>query len=101
MPKSFKLPTNLVNEWPEIFEGMYISTMPVEYLLSIKLEFHDGRIWEIAVDEQRSSTRAQVIADKLIETLQEYAKDVRKVDFKVDIDKLKIDIAKKTKKLLQ
>ncbi len=75
--------------------------MPVEYLLSIKLEFHDGRIWEIAVDEQRSSTRAQVIADKLIETLQEYAKDVRKVDFKVDIDKLKIDIAKKTKKLLQ
>ena len=101
MPKSFKLPTNLVNEWPEIFEGMYISTMPVEYLLSIKLEFHDGRIWEIAVDEQRSATKAQVIADKLIETLQEYAKDVRKVDFKVDIDKLKIDIAKKTKKLLQ
>ena len=96
MPKSFKLPTNLVNEWPEIFEGMYISTMPVEYLLSIKLEFHDGRIWEIAVDEQRSATKAQVIADKLIETLQEYAKDVRKVDFKVDVEKLKLDIKNST-----
>ena len=96
MPKSFKLPTNLVNEWPEIFEGMYISTMPVEYLLSIKLEFHDGRIWEIAVDEQRSATKAQVIADKLTETLQEYAKDVRKVDFKVDVEKLKLDIKNST-----
>jgi ribosomal protein S18 acetylase RimI-like enzyme len=96
VPKSFKLPTNLVNEWPEIFEGMYISTMPVEYLLSIKLEFHDGRIWEIAVDEQRSATKAQVIADKLIETLQEYAKDVRKVDFKVDVEKLKLDIKNST-----
>lgn len=100
MPKSFSLPKNLVNEWPEIFEGMYISTMPVEYLLSIKLEFHDGRIWEIDVGEQRSATRAQIIADKLIETLQEYAEDVRKVDFKVDVDKLKIDITKKTKNLL-
>jgi hypothetical protein len=96
VPKSFKLPTNLVNEWPEIFEGMYISTMPVEYLLSIKLEFHDGRIWEIAVDEQRSATKAQIIADKLIETLQEYAKDVRKVDFKVDVEKLKLDIKNST-----
>lgn len=74
--------------------------MPVEYLLSIKLEFHDGRIWEIDVGEQRSATRAQIIADKLIETLQEYAEDVRKVDFKVDVDKLKIDIKKEIKKIL-
>lgn len=74
--------------------------MPVEYLLSIRLEFHDGRIWEIAVDEQRSTSTAQTIANKLIETLQEYKDDVRQIDFKVDVDKLKSDIKKKTKNLL-
>lgn len=101
MPKkNFRPPHSLVKEWPEIFGDMYISTMPIEYLLSIRLEFHDGRIWEIAVDEQRNTTTAQAIADKLIETLQEYKEDVRQVDFKVDIDKLKKDIKKKTKNLL-
>jgi hypothetical protein len=98
--KTFRPPRSLVKEWPEIFSDMYINTMPVEYLLSIRLEFHDGRIWEIAVDEQRNTTTAQTIANKLIETLHEYKEDVRQVDFKVDVDKLKKDIKKKTKNLL-
>ena len=100
MPKSFKLPTNLVSEWPEIFEGMYISTMPVEYLLSIKLEFHDGRVWEIAVDDQLTSLKSQAIADRLIEMLYEYADDVKKIDFKVNVEKLKTDIKKEIRKIL-
>jgi ribosomal protein S18 acetylase RimI-like enzyme len=100
VPKSFKLPTNLVSEWPEIFEGMYISTMPVEYLLSIKLEFHDGRVWEIAVDDQLTSLKSQAIADRLIEMLYEYADDVKKIDFKVNVEKLKTDIKKEIRKIL-
>ena len=100
MPKSFKIPKNLVNEWPEIFEDMYISTMPVEYLHSIKLEFHDGRVWEIAVDEQLTSLKSQAIADRLIETLYEYAEDVKKIDFKVNVEKLKTDIKKEIRKIL-
>jgi ribosomal protein S18 acetylase RimI-like enzyme len=100
VPKSFKIPKNLVNEWPEIFEDMYISTMPVEYLHSIKLEFHDGRVWEIAVDEQLTSLKSQAIADRLIETLYEYAEDVKKIDFKVNVEKLKTDIKKEIRKIL-
>jgi ribosomal protein S18 acetylase RimI-like enzyme len=100
VPKSFKIPKNLVNEWPEIFEDMYISTMPVEYLHSIKLEFHDGRVWEIAVDDQLTSLKSQAIADRLIETLYEYANDVKKIDFKVNVEKLKTDIKKEIRKIL-
>jgi ribosomal protein S18 acetylase RimI-like enzyme len=100
VPKSFKIPKNLVNEWPEIFKDMYISTMPVEYLHSIKLEFHDGRVWEIAVDDQLTSLKSQAIADRLIETLYEYADDVKKIDFKVNVEKLKTDIKKEIRKIL-
>jgi hypothetical protein len=100
VPKSFKIPKHLVNEWPEIFEDMYISTMPVEYLHSIKLEFHDGRVWEIAVDDQLTSLKSQAIADRLIETLYEYANDVKKIDFKVNVEKLKTDIKKEIRKIL-
>jgi hypothetical protein len=100
VPKSFKIPKHLVNEWPEVFEDMYISTMPVEYLHSIKLEFHDGRVWEIAVDDQLTSLKSQAIADRLIETLYEYANDVKKIDFKVNVEKLKTDIKKEIRKIL-
>jgi hypothetical protein len=100
VPKSFKIPKHLVSEWPEIFEDMYISTMPVEYLHSIKLEFHDGRVWEIAVDDQLTSLKSQAIADRLIETLYEYANDVKKIDFKVNVEKLKTDIKKEIRKIL-
>jgi hypothetical protein len=100
VPKSFKIPKHLVNEWPEVFEDMYISTMPVEYLHSIKLEFHDGRVWEIAVDDQLTSLKSQTIADRLIETLYEYADDVKKIDFKVNVEKLKTDIKKEIRKIL-
>jgi ribosomal protein S18 acetylase RimI-like enzyme len=73
--------------------------MPVEYLHSIKLEFHDGRVWEIAVDDQLTSLKSQAIADRLIETLYEYANDVKKIDFKVNVEKLKTDIKKEIKKI--
>ena len=47
MPKTlFKAPNNLVKEWPEIFEDMWISTMPVTYLHTLQIEFNNGRIWD-------------------------------------------------------
>jgi len=53
MPKPlFKPPRHLVEEWPEVFEDMYMNTMPVYYLDMIRMEFVDGRIWEINVQAQ-------------------------------------------------
>ena len=53
MPKPlFKPPRHLVEEWPEVFEDMYMNTMPVCYIDMIRMEFNDGRIWEINIQEQ-------------------------------------------------
>ena len=101
MPKIlFKPPSYLVDEWPEVFEDLYISTMPVEYLHSIRLEFKNGRIWEIAVKDQISTISVQSITEKLIKSIHEYSTEIAKVEFKIDIEKLKIDIKKETKKIL-
>jgi hypothetical protein len=56
-------------------------------------------VWEIAVDDQLTSLKSQAIADRLIETLYEYANDVKKIDFKVNVEKLKTDIKKEIKKI--
>jgi len=92
----FKPPRHLIKEWPEVFEDLYMNTMPVAYLELIHLEFSDGRVWEIDIKTELVKQTPESIADTLINTLQEYKEEIKKIDFKVDIDKLKKDIKDST-----
>lgn len=93
----FKPPRHLVKEWPEVFEDLYMNTMPVAYLDTIHLEFANGRVWQIDVKEQMKEIDSDEIAARLLDTLQEYKDEIKKLDFKVDIEKLKRDIGDSTK----
>ena len=95
----FKPPRHLVKEWPEVFEDLYMNTMPVAYLEIVHLEFANGRVWQIDIKEQMKSLDADEIAAKLLETLQEYKDEIKKLDFKVDVERLKKDIGDSTKSI--
>jgi hypothetical protein len=96
----FRPPNHLVKEWPEIFEDMYMNTMPVAYVKSLRLEFQSGRVWEINVVEQLEDLSSDVLTDRIIETFNEYRNEITRVDFSIDVDKLKEDIINQTKDLL-
>lgn len=95
----FRPPRHLVKEWPEVFEDLYMNTMPVAYLEHVHLQFRNGRIWQIDIKEQLTDEDADAVADKLLEMLQEYKEDIQKIDFKIDIDRLKKDITDSTQDL--
>ena len=95
----FKPPRHLVKEWPEVFEDLYMNTMPVAYLDSVRLDFTDGRVWEIDVKNELTKQTADGIADVLINTLQEYKDEIIKIDFKVDVERLKKDIRDSSKNI--
>ena len=100
MPKNlFRPPIHLIKEWPEVFEDMYMNTMPVAYLKNVRLEFNNGRIWEIDIQEQLGNATNEIVAEKLLDTFQEYKEEIIKVDFAIDIQKLKEDVIKQTKKI--
>lgn len=96
----FKPPRHLVKEWPEVFEDLYMNTMPVEYLEYIHLEFSNGRVWQIDIVSQLKESDSNVVATRLINTLSEYRDEITKLDFKVDIERLKKDIVGSTNTLL-
>lgn len=96
----FKPPRHLVKEWPEVFEDLYMNTMPVEYLEYVHLEFANGRVWQINIKEQLRDSESSEVAARLIDTMSEYRADIVKLDFKVDIEKLKKDIGDSTKTML-
>lgn len=100
MPKPlFRPPEKLIREWPEVFEDMYMNTMPIAYLQNVRLEFNNGRIWEIDIQEQITESAKELIAEKLLDTFSEYRNDIIKVDFSIDIQKLKKDITSQTRKI--
>lgn len=96
----FRPPRHLVKEWPEVFEDLYMNTMPVVYLELVHLEFSNGRVWQIDIKEQIKDINADQVAQKLLETLQEYKDEIKKIDFKIDIERLKKDIQSETKNIL-
>ena len=95
----FRPPRHLVKEWPEVFEDLYMNTMPVAYLDLVHLEFANGRVWQIDIKEQMKELDPEEIASRLLQTLQEYRDEIIKLDFKVDIQRLKKDIGDSTKTL--
>lgn len=96
----FKPPRHLVKEWPEVFEDLYMNTMPVAYLEYVHLEFANGRVWQIDIKSQLLEQEAEVVATRLLDTMSEYREDIVKLDFKVDVEKLKKDIGDSTDSIL-
>lgn len=96
----FRPPQHLVKQWPEVFEDLYMCTLPVEYLNNLEIQFNNGRVWHINIQEQLSLADSEEVAEKLIETFTEYHEEIKAVDFHINVKQLKTDIAKETKKIL-
>lgn len=102
MPKKFIRPPNdLVKQWPEVFEDLYMSTIPVNYLDTIRLEFVNGRIWEIDIEDTFYRDNAHVTTENVINTFYEYQEEIVKIDFKINVEKLRKDISKSVFKILR
>jgi hypothetical protein len=76
-----------------------MNTMPVAYLHKLRLEFLDGRIWEINIKDQLDEEESETVADKLLSIFQEYREEIKKIDFEMDIERLKKDITDSTNDL--
>lgn len=101
MPKIvFKSSKDLVKEWPEVFSDLYINTMPVNYLDFIQIEFKTGMVWKVEIQDQIDIHGPENVAKFLEQTLSEYSSEVEKFDFKLNIKKLKTDVAQSTKSIL-
>lgn len=101
MPKKyFKPPKDLVKEWPEVFEGLYMNTMPVNYVDKIILEFSDGRVWEIDIASKKARATPESIATSLQKILKENKTTIKKIDFKINIEQLRKDIEGRTRDIL-
>lgn len=95
-----KLPPDVIDHWPEVFEDIEISIVPLEYLHSVRVGFSDGKIWDIAV-KNNSDNGVEDLQEALDGLFDEYQDVIESVDFRLDTDKVKRDITQRTKRFLK
>lgn len=88
-----RLPPEVINHWPEVFEDVNVEVVPVEYLHSVRVTFSDGITWDVDVKENTANLDIETALSDLIE---EYQDEIVHVDFRLDTEKVKKDITKRT-----
>ena len=91
------LPPDVVDHWPEVFDHIDIEVIPIEYLHSIRVEFVDGKVWDIDVEKSKEKSPEEQLENTLDELFQMYEDVITNVDFRLDTERLKSDIQKRTK----
>jgi len=96
--KRNKIPPEISDHWPEIFNDIEIKSVPIEYLRSLHIHFLDGKVWEINLEKnKRSNQSPNDIENSLEDLIEEYEDVIDTIDFRLDTEKVKNDITKRTK----
>lgn len=102
MPKSKKpLSQNIIDQWPEIFAEIDLSSIPLNYLHNVVITFHDGTTWDVVLKKKDRELLDGNLPKELSDLFTNYEKEIAHVDFRLDIPKIKKDIEKSTKKFLK
>jgi len=91
-----KLPQEVIDAWPEVFGDIDVKSVPLEYLHSINVQFKNKDTWVIGFDPTKDITPEEVNRH-LNELFDEYEDQILNVDFKLDTEKVKYDVKKRTK----
>ena len=95
-----KLPKEVIAHWPEIFQDVEVHAIPLQYLNSITISFNDGRVWEIDLHDERNMLEEDL--EYSIESLlSEYEDVIEHIDFRLDTEKVRADIEKRTSSFLK
>ena len=98
VPKN-NLPKHVVDVWPEVLKDVDIQVVPLEYLHSVRVTFVDGKVWEI--DVEKSKAKDLNIENSLEELFEEYEDSIANVDFRLDTERVKADITKRTHQFMK
>jgi len=91
--RKLKLPEDVIRHWPEVFKGIEVKTIPLEYLEHIEVTFSSRKKWIIECKPNITQKRFEKDIRNLF---NEYGPKIKSVDFALDSRKIKQDIQKGT-----
>lgn len=98
---SKKLSKDVIERWPEIFEGIQLNVVPLKYLHSIQIQFKNKKIWDIDITSKKEEMTWLNVEKHIHDLFVQYQDDIENIDFKLDTEKLKSDIIRSTSSFLK
>jgi hypothetical protein len=96
-----QLTSEFVKEWPEVLEGIKYSNMPIGYVKCCDIQLKNNVTIHYDVGKELESKKSEMqISKTLIRFINSNYDNVKHVDLKFDIPKLKSDMESKTSSLL-
>lgn len=89
-------PKEIIEQWPEIFNDIDVKAVPIEYLDSMRIIFKDGNVWYFKLTAKAKKESVDDIRENLEELIDTYRSNIEHIDFRLDVDKVKRDVVKKT-----
>lgn len=93
-----RLPQELIDFWPEVFKDIEIAAIPIEYLHSVIITFENGVTWNVDLTKEANEQNKEIALYDLVE---EYNDSICNLDFRLDIEKIKKDVSKRTNSFLK
>lgn len=99
--KKQSLPKDIVDQWPEIFNEIDVKAVPLEYLDSMRIIFKDGKIWLFRLKNKSKIVETEEFKESLETLIETYRDSIEHIDFRLDVDKVKKDVVKKTNSFMK
>lgn len=99
--KKKSLPKDVVDQWPEVFSEVDVKAVPLEYLHSMRIIFKDGKVWDINIASHAKNHGIDNLEEHLEELIESYEESIEHIDFRLDVERVKKDVMKKTRSFLK
>lgn len=84
--------------WENIFNEVEMEYIPIQYVNTVIVQFSDDVVWEIDMSDRDQSDDPGADLDDFF---QEYEDSIKTVDFRLDLEKIKKDVSKRTHRFLK
>lgn len=96
-----QLTSEFVKEWPEVLDGLSYTNMPIYYVKYCNIILKNNVTIHYDVEKELGQKKDQnFVANTLKKFINDNYRNIRTVDLKFDIPRLKLDIQSKTAKIL-
>jgi hypothetical protein len=95
-----QLTSSFVKEWPEVLEGLSFTNMPIRYVRHCHIILNNGVILRVDVEKDLKTKSQNMVANQLKRYISQHYKNIKTVDIKFDVPRLKKDMESRTSKLL-
>lgn len=96
-----ELPKEIVDKWPEVFDGIKLNALPLEYLDSISITFLNNKIFDIDLIAEKKKKSWSLIEGDLKIIFNSKSDEIKKINFQMNIEKIKNDVIKSTNRFLK